>query len=294
MPAVVVYGTVALDRFQRVPGHDWVERPGGEALNTALALLGWGVSVALVGTATGVDAEGLRLRQLMEEEGLPLSGVPQDERAVTPCCDIRVFPDGERQMMGRGFAQAVAPPLPRALYSGKPVVAVDPNLGESAREVARGAAAAGCPVVAMDFAHEPEIVALSQVLQVSVESLQRWGGPTGTPEAVVTQLRKQGAALAVLTQGPRGGIAASGRGIRHFSAVSIPDVVDTTGAGDAFRAGLCYGLLQAWEEDRALQFARVAAACHCQRLGGAARVSLSEIEALEKFEKKEQIFVRLG
>ena len=44
---IVVYGTVALDRFYPLG----LELPGGEALNTAGLLAGWGVSVALVGGA---------------------------------------------------------------------------------------------------------------------------------------------------------------------------------------------------------------------------------------------------
>ena len=297
-PEVVVYGTVALDRFLRVNAQGqplseaiWEEKPGGEALNTALALIGWGVSVALIGTATGTDAEGRRLRELMEAEGISQQGIPQAPDAVTPCCEIRVFPDGERTMSGRGFAQAIAPPLPEGLFHHQPLVAIDPNLGKSARAVALTAASRRCRVVAMDFAHDPDVVCVAQVLQISEESLRRWGGAQGSPEEVVTALHGQGAQFAVLTQGAKGGVVASVRGIQHFTACAIPDALDTTGAGDAFRAGLCYGLVQRWEQDDTLRFARAAAACHCRRRGGGSKVPLEEIFSLQN---KSPNFVRSG
>ncbi|MBP1605641.1 MAG: iolC, partial [Acidobacteria bacterium] len=43
--------------------------------------------------------------------------------------------------------------------------------------------------------------------------------------------------------------------------------VDTTGAGDVFRGGFIYGLLQQWPVDRVLRFANAAAAVSCTRTG---------------------------
>jgi sugar/nucleoside kinase (ribokinase family) len=43
--------------------------------------------------------------------------------------------------------------------------------------------------------------------------------------------------------------------------------VDTTGAGDVFRGGFIFGLLQEWPVDRALRFANAAAAVSCTRTG---------------------------
>jgi len=275
---VVVFGTVALDRFVRVDASGEalsppVELPGGEALNTARVLHDWGVPVALVGTCLGDDPEGDRLRALMDQAGLSRLWVPDRPGAVTPYCEIQVFPDGERCMSGKGFAQAVAPPVPEVLFAARPVVAVDPNLGEAARETARRARAAGCPVVAMDFAHDPEIVACATVLQVSMEALRRWGGPTGSPEEVALALHQQGAPAAIVTLGPDGGVVASAGGVWRYAAVRVPRAVDTTGAGDTFRAGLCYGLAHGWPLDKTITLAAKAAAQSCLALGGGVSVA---------------------
>jgi sugar/nucleoside kinase (ribokinase family) len=39
--------------------------------------------------------------------------------------------------------------------------------------------------------------------------------------------------------------------------------VDTTGAGDSFRAGIIYGLLQSWDDEKTIDFASAVAACVC-------------------------------
>lgn len=270
---IVVYGTVALDRFSP----SGRELPGGEALNTACLLAGWGVSVALVGTAIGRDPEGARLRELIEAAGLSRAFIPNDPDAVTPVCDITVSSNGERTMSGRGFAQAIAPPVPEALFARRPIVAVDPNLGPQATQTALAAAHAGCLLVAMDFAHQPDVVAVAEVLQCSLESLRRFGGPTGEPEEIVAALP---ARTALLTLGAEGGIVRTEKGITRYSAYPLTDICDTTGAGDAFRAGLCYSLLQNWPLERMLCFASATAACHCRRLGGASQVPLEEIQDL--------------
>lgn len=272
-PDIVVYGTVALDRFSPAG----VELAGGEAFNTASQLTGWGAAVALVGTSTGDDPEGRRLRERVQASGLSDRYIPYVPGAVTPFCEITVAPDGERQMQGRGFAQAVPPPLPTTLLSHRPLVAVDPNLGDAAVAMARAALDAGCPLILMDFFRPPEIVAAATLLQASPESLRRFDGPTGTPEQVVSLL---GAKATVLTQGAAGGLVADATGLWRYTAFPLEDTVDTTGAGDAFRAGLCYGLLQNWPLRRTIPFASATAACHCRRLGGASQIPLEEIQTL--------------
>ena len=202
-PSVVVYGTVALDRLLPAGAASWQEFPGGEALNTAYSLVGWGVDVALVGTAIGTDAEGERLRRLIDAAGLSRAHIPDDPHAVTPVCEIRIGQGGERQMQGRGFAQAVAPPVPEALFAHMPIVAVDPNLGQSALQTALRAAECGCPVVAMDFAHVPEVVAVATLLQYSPESQYRFGPAQGK------------AHIEIFTQGNEGGIVTDDTGTWH-------------------------------------------------------------------------------
>ena len=57
--------------------------------------------------------------------------------------------------------------------------------------------------------------------------------------------------------------------------------VDTTGAGDVFRAAFIYAMLKDYPPRQLLRFANAAAAISCTRAGAMASVpSLGEVEAL--------------
>jgi sugar/nucleoside kinase (ribokinase family) len=59
------------------------------------------------------------------------------------------------------------------------------------------------------------------------------------------------------------------------------EIVDTTGAGDAFDAGFVYASLQGWKLERALAFANVSGALSCRAAGGVdAQPTLEEALAL--------------
>jgi sugar/nucleoside kinase (ribokinase family) len=290
-PAVIVYGTICLDRFIAVDAHGEPlsetghELPGGEAFNTATALAGWDIPVLLTGTAIGSDAESERLRDLLDNSplGLPRTFIPDDPHAVTPVCTVRVFPDGERTMSGRGFQQAAAPPpLPDQLLTNCPIYATCPNLGTAAVEACLRAANAGCPIIAMDMEHLPEIVRVSRILVTSQETLRK-RGVTDSPETIARRLVETGAQTAIVTLGANGSITADRDSeIFHTPSYPVASIVDTTGAGDTFRAGLCFGLLHGLPIRGVVRFATAAAALHCQVLGGGSRIPLEKITALAK------------
>jgi fructokinase len=100
-----------------------------------------------------------------------------------------------------------------------------------------------------------------------------------------TDLRKSanklldlGPALVATTQGTEGCLIASRENVVHVPAFQV-DVVDTTGAGDAFMGGLSYGLLQGWENQRAGVFANACAALCCTRVGARAMFQREEVLA---------------
>jgi sugar/nucleoside kinase (ribokinase family) len=83
-----------------------------------------------------------------------------------------------------------------------------------------------------------------------------------------------------VTLGERGAIAVDDAG-QYFAPAFAVDAVDTTGAGDVFRAGFIYAFLQGWPTADILRFANAAAAVSCTRLGALGGIpSLAEVEAL--------------
>jgi sugar/nucleoside kinase (ribokinase family) len=98
-------------------------------------------------------------------------------------------------------------------------------------------------------------------------------------EAALRQLRRRHDGLFVVTLGERGAAALDGDTFVQVPAVPM-EPVDTTGAGDVFRAGFIYGALQPWPVERTLRFANAAAALSCSREGAMAGVpALEEIMA---------------
>jgi sugar/nucleoside kinase (ribokinase family) len=88
-------------------------------------------------------------------------------------------------------------------------------------------------------------------------------------------------ALVVVSDGPRPGLALSPEG--DWLAFQPPAIqpIDTTGAGDALKAGLILGWLRQWSTVEALRWGVAAASLHCLQHGPCeAPATSSEITAL--------------
>jgi len=81
----------------------------------------------------------------------------------------------------------------------------------------------------------------------------------GEPEAQAERLLGLGLELAVVKLGPDGVLVAWDGGMERIPPVAV-DVVNGLGAGDAFGAALCHGLLEGWEIVRTIRFANAAGA----------------------------------
>ena len=90
---------------------------------------------------------------------------------------------------------------------------------------------------------------------------------------------RYGCRLTAATLGEDGVVAWDGRRFLHSAAYRVP-VVDTTGAGDIFRAGFIYGLLRDWPLDRLLDFSCAAGALNCTAAG--ARGGIQPVSVLEQ------------
>jgi sugar/nucleoside kinase (ribokinase family) len=86
------------------------------------------------------------------------------------------------------------------------------------------------------------------------------------PRSQVERLLELGAGTVIVTMGERGVVAGSPDGMIELPAARV-EVVEPSGAGDAFAAGLVYGLLEGWALPRSLEFAGMIGASACTRLG---------------------------
>ncbi len=111
------------------------------------------------------------------------------------------------------------------------MVTYDPNLRPALMETRPGALEAARSAIGR-----------AHVVKVSAEELPRLTGLADEAQALA-YLFDHGARLAAVTRGPDGATLATA-GHRADIGGEAVDVVDTTGAGDAFTAGLLAGLLE--------------------------------------------------
>ncbi|MGL4649318.1 MAG: ribokinase [Caldilineaceae bacterium] len=89
--------------------------------------------------------------------------------------------------------------------------------------------------------------------------------PTPTLE-LAQRLLAQGVRNLIVTLGAQGALVMNSDGVRQIPGVKV-EVVDTTGAGDAFNAGLAMALAEGRPLDAAVRYATCAGAIACTRLG---------------------------
>jgi ribokinase len=106
--------------------------------------------------------------------------------------------------------------------------------------------------------------------------------PTSTLE-LAHRLQARGVRQLVVTRGSQGALVVTADGATHHVPGVPVEVVDTTGAGDAFTSALAVALAEKRPLLAAVRFATVAGALACTRLGVIpALPNRAEIEALEK------------
>lgn len=299
---ILVFGTVVIDRVRRIekmpsPGQygEFTDEQlflGGEAANTAVALRKWGNAVLLLGNGLGESTESDWLREELAHHGLS-SEHCEPGPGPAPCCDIYLTPDGCRTMFGQGWG-----PGPVALPDvDADWLTVDPNRFAKGIAISRSAQERGIRRYVMDYGVEDIPLCAGDVLQRSSRSL----GPDASldREALVAEVSRGAGGTAILTQGSSGIIiGVDGHTVRAPGFVAHP-VVDTTGAGDCFRAGMLHGLNQGWELGETVAFAAAAASLKCEAEG--ATTGIPALEAVQnrlreqaKISQEIQDSLRLG
>ena len=257
-------------------------RQGGGPVATALvALARLGVPTRFI-SRIGDDEEGAFMRAEFQREGVDTSLLESQAGTLSQVALVLV----ERATGERGFTfrEPTCTPLEpgdldRSAITGARLLHLD-DAEPAQLQAARWAREAGVPVM-LDgtWVHEdlPELLQLVDASILSDVMARRWM-PGATPQEVVQRLRNYGARIAVLTRGEEGCLVQWDQGRFAFDAFAV-DVVDTTGAGDAFHGGFIYGLLQDWPVEKTVCFAQAVAALNCGHFGG--RTGLPTLEQVE-------------
>jgi ribokinase len=241
---------------------------GGSAANTAAWAVAAGVPCTLVGRV-GDDVLGRTALDELAAAGIELA-VTVDPTLPTGVCIVLVGPDGERTMVPSPGANAVGgsvlafAPADHLHVSGYALF--HPQSGAAALDALARARAAGCGV-SVDAASSAPLRAfgVGRFLDAVAPALSFANADEATVfagtrdvEAAVRMLALR-CGEAIVKCGPDGALWSDGTRLLHVPAVrAVP--VDSTGAGDAFAAGVLAARLGGAVVDETLRAGHVLAA----------------------------------
>jgi len=257
--------------------------PGGLVSNAGAAMARLGMKAAAF-CHVGDDGAGAILRRALDREGVDTGRMIPHSTVSTTTCAVLIDPCGERSFAyGVGATETIDR---RAfldnmdLFKSARLALVGyysflPNLESDLPEVMSAIRAAGCQT-ALDSAGEGGgIQPLDRILphlDVYVPSLAEAANQTGKsdPREIIEAFRQCGApGILGVKLGADGAMLSSepGRYVKIDPAQPPGDVVDTTGAGDAFYAGLVTGLLRGMSVEDSGRLAAAAGASCVTRVG---------------------------
>jgi ribokinase len=262
---VLGFGALNLDRLHQVnkiAGEDEEtyiksisQDAGGSAANTIYGMARLGINAGFLG-AIGNDPEGEFIMESLKEARVDISGIKLNDSEKTGVVNVFIDPTGERSMYvypganGSIKVEDLSPEyIKTSRYLHMTSFVDDTQLDMQKKMVidkeiideVKVSFAPGSLYVQRGLSSILPIIENSHILFLNhdeVEILTARGYPEGADF-----LLNKGCDMVVITLGRRGCYIKSSELSTHVDALES-EVVDTTGAGDAFVAGFLYGLIQ--------------------------------------------------
>ncbi len=305
---VVGIGSCAIDYFAIVPrllgpdekiNADRLEiHAGGVTGNNLTQVARLGASAGWLGLI-GDDESGRLITQAFEEDGLDISGIEVIKGEQSSLTWIPVDAQGERciymfpNVNGKLSVEQVrnrfAPQIRKAKHFHTEASQLPLPPVREGMKIAREAGVRvifDLDVAPSYFAQaklgtEKDLIAALQLVDVlkPCKAAAREITSESDYKKMAVKLLALGPKVVAVTMGAEGCLIASAGSTAHVPAFKV-NVVDSTGAGDAFMGGLSYGLLQEWEHQRVGLFANACAALCCTKVGARAMGKRNEVVAL--------------
>lgn len=286
-PVITVVGSFAVGmtlRTSRMPifgetliGSDFDMGPGGKGSNQAVGVARLGAKAYLAGII-GRDKLGEIATDLYAQEGVDTTYLQRTGRLATGVGFIILNEAGENgiildmaanTLIDSAFVDRVEPQLARSdlvmsvleIPVEAAVRAMELGQKHGVKTILNPAPAQPLPPAA--FHHidylTPNETELRILLGLAPDD------PTPTVE-LAQKLRSYGVGNLIVTRGAAGALILAETGLAEVPGLTV-DVVDTTGAGDAFNAGLAMALAEGKPLVEAVRYATCAGAIACTRLG---------------------------
>jgi sulfofructose kinase len=266
-----------------------VQFPGGEIATAMVACSRLGCRTRYLGTL-GNDAGAAVVEATLCAEGVEMAFVRRVE-APNRFAFILVDRAGHRSVIWYRHPDIGMPPSEvnaEAVASGR-VLLVDASDPPASTAAARVARSAGSPVVLDIDAFTPGadlLLRSSDIVIASLSLLPAFGAGAagvGTGEALRRLAADCRAAVTMVTLGEEGSLALVGT-TEIYTPAFVVDVVDSTGAGDAFRGGVVASWLRLGDDaplETLLTSASGVAALNCRALGAQSGLpSWSDVDVL--------------
>jgi len=259
--------------------------PGGQVTNVALNVARLGASTVLV-ARVGDDPFGSYLRNHLKMAGVgtaylrttaqaPTTFVVVTRHSATP--DFVVYRGADAQMVPGDMPLSL---LPRTslVHTSAFALSHEPSCS-TVLDFVKQAHEAGC-LISFDPNYHPRVWEIHDdpasvfakicpyvsLTKPSIDDCIRLFGAGQTPETYAAHFLAWGAQQVVLTMGSAGVLLANAAGTSYYPTRQV-EVVDVTGAGDSFWAGLLVATLDGYGMPEAIRAAQTVAAIKLQQVG---------------------------
>jgi ribokinase len=304
MPApVAVFGIFVADLAFKAPrlpvmgetilGRGFASGPGGKGSNQAIAAARAGAEVRLI-TRIGRDTFGDMARKAWAADGIDTGAVTIDDTLPTGAAFIFVSTEtGNNAIIVESGAAAKLSPAD--------VLASEPAIASARVFLTQFEQPVEAAIAGLTLARKHGVLTIlnpapALAVDPSIYALCDYVTPNETEAATLTGLKveteadaleagkafvRMGARNALITLGEKGALLHGEAGSAMVPAFKVTNVVDTTGAGDAFNGGFATALAEGTGPLAAIRFANATAALSVQRPGTAPSMpARREIEAL--------------
>lgn len=297
---VIGFGTNAVDHLipvaeypafgSKITFDSHAIEPGGEVASTLVGLQRLGSRTAYVGRF-GDDAAGDIGLASLSDAGVDVRWAEVVEGAETQTAFIIIDAStGERTILWRRDERLSYDPgeADRSLATRGAILHLTPHDTGAAIELAAAARQAGT-IVSLDvdnvFERIDALLPLVDICICSEEFPEKMFGANGAEAGLDALQAAFKNPFAAITLGKQGSLARCNGELIRTDGFGVPGgCVDTTGAGDAFRTGFLYGVLESAAVEECLLLANAVAALKCRYPG--ARKGLPTIAEVQTLLKK--------
>jgi sugar/nucleoside kinase (ribokinase family) len=242
---------------------EYLPSVGGEAVNSAIMLSKLGIKTKLDGNWLNennadkilkilkpfdIDISRLTIKQNYGTEEIVIT----DKNSRTIFGNYASFHNGEKQWN---------PPQETDIENAK-YISLDPYFREETLSVAQMCIKHNKPFATIDCKYDDFIARHAGAIIISHE-LRDQAYPRHDMTETFKLYQANCKGLIIFTFGSDElWYARPGQNIKKFKPYNIKPI-DTTGAGDSFRSGIVYGLMNSWDDETTIDFASAVAACVC-------------------------------